>query len=1075
MTDSFSSVFDALLGALSVAPGFREGDLFYVALLNKRTLQIEFPLVARKEGNNLVRIQDEARWKAHPFSPQTLLPDCILQDGKPVLISDQSLANAVTDEKLTFSEPPTHACWLGVPLESRGEVLGALIADHQPQATVHNERIQDLLFAIAGRISNQIARARLVRNLRMPHEVGRVLTSASHRLTEQEVVDLIVEQTGYFLNADSMYVALYDDERRRLTFPAAVEGGESEVFEPRTVNLEDQASGGLTEVVIRTRQSLCPRNVEEEYKRRNLVVRIPPLPKSWLGVPMLLEDRVLGVISLRNDAIPHLYSEDDRDVLQAMAGQAAIAIDNARLFYDVNWRLAEANKRLEVLIEIGQALGSGIQLPLNDILQLIHQQAERLMDTSNMYVALYDQETYTLSFPLAVYRGQRQTDWPSRRADIRDESRGGLTEIVLRTGKSLRPDDVEAEYRARNLEVPVPPIPKSWLGVPMRSGNKILGVIALQDDETEGAYTAEAQAVLEVMAAQAALAIENARLLHQAEWARQLAGLQRIAVDISSELKLDALLTSITDSVNLVTSADFSTLFVYNSETEAFEIGVRRGKIKKVPDLPSQSGLAGTIAKERLSRFIVDAHLDTLVKATVLDEKKVQSFAAVPLVCKGKTVGILFVNFWNRHEFSLSERNLLDLLANQAAVAIENARLYERNRWSTKLEKLYETALSISSELDLSHVLRSVVEGLFALLEPDVATVLSYDLDKREFIDGVQIVDGVLKAVKQPSDKGFAGQLVENGIPVFDSLTLNDTANKPTTRGGHQIQARAGIPLKVGEACVGAMLIEYYRDHAFSAEEEKLAYLFGLQAANAINNARQIQKIQEFERQEKWYKVGQIATLFAHRIGGDTGLIRIEVEKLANQLNQVGESDEALRKSLNTIRQANLNIQELTETLSTPVKAANEILAPTRVNLLVKEALKRANPPSDVQIALDLAEPSPKARVNRYLIQVILELVSNAIEAMRDCSRKELMLQTCADSDWTKISVSDTGRGIATEDKEKIFELLYSKHADERESRHFGFGLWWVRTFLQDIGGNIVVVSEPGQGATFTVKLPREV
>ena len=66
----------------------------------------------------------------------------------------------------------------------------------------------------------------------------------------------------------------------------------------------------------------------------------------------------MGVISLRNDVLVHLYSEDDKDVLQAMAGQAAIAIDNARLFYDVN-------RRLEVLIKVGQALGSSIRLPFD--------------------------------------------------------------------------------------------------------------------------------------------------------------------------------------------------------------------------------------------------------------------------------------------------------------------------------------------------------------------------------------------------------------------------------------------------------------------------------------------------------------------------------------------------------------------------------------------------------------------------------------------------------------------------------------------------------------------------------------
>jgi len=83
--------------------------------------------------------------------------------------------------------------------------------------------------------------------------------------------------------------------------------------------------------VIRTRQPLCIANVEVWCKEEERTLPIPPIPKSWLGVPMMLEDRVLGVISLQSDEFENLYGRDDQEVLQAMASQAAIALDNAAL------------------------------------------------------------------------------------------------------------------------------------------------------------------------------------------------------------------------------------------------------------------------------------------------------------------------------------------------------------------------------------------------------------------------------------------------------------------------------------------------------------------------------------------------------------------------------------------------------------------------------------------------------------------------------------------------------------------------------------------------------------------------
>lgn len=526
MIDSLSSVFDALLEALRSAPGFLNEDIFYVGLFNKMTLEIEFPLVARKEGDVLIEVTDKERFKPRPFQPQRFLPDHVLYDRESLPVKfliDKDFPDWLNQNSLEYPGVPTPLCWLGVPLVARGEIFGVLVVENELQPEVYDEQSEGFLIRVASRIAGQIATARLVTNLRVLNDVGRELTSAGRRLTEQQVVDLIHNQTQRFLNTDSMYIALYDEEQQLLRFPLAVENGQRENLEPRSVKLEDPTSGGLTEVVIRTKQPLCPSDVAAEYAARNLKVRIPPLPNSWLGVPMLLEKKVVGVISLRNESFTRLYGTDDMDVLQAMAGQAAIAIDNARLF-------SYANERLQVLIDIGHILSSSVRLPLSEILTLIRDQVHRLMNTNNMYVAIYNEGSRELSFPLAFRDGKPQ-EWPSRLVDIADNRAGGLTEIVIRTKKSLRPLDVEEEYRSRNLSVPVPPVPRSWLGVPLLLEKRIVGVIALQDDTTERLYRVEDEHILETIAGYIAPAIEYAKTLQDSAVAQEILTRESIAED----------------------------------------------------------------------------------------------------------------------------------------------------------------------------------------------------------------------------------------------------------------------------------------------------------------------------------------------------------------------------------------------------------------------------------------------------------------------------------------------------------------------------------------------------------------
>jgi len=185
-------------------------------------------------------------------------------------------------------------------------------------------------------------------NLRVVNEVGRRLTSEIH-LAEKQILELIYQQLGRLMDNRTMYIALYDEARQKLTFPLAVENGKRKEYPSRVVELDETQKGGLTEEVIRTRVALNLSQVEIFCQEKQIRLPVPPIPRSWLGVPMIAENKVIGVITLLNDEQENAYSPDDLEVLQILTAQAATAIENARLYEQVLQQVAHleaANRRI---------------------------------------------------------------------------------------------------------------------------------------------------------------------------------------------------------------------------------------------------------------------------------------------------------------------------------------------------------------------------------------------------------------------------------------------------------------------------------------------------------------------------------------------------------------------------------------------------------------------------------------------------------------------------------------------------------------------------------------------------------
>ncbi|HET90708.1 MAG TPA: GAF domain-containing protein [Chloroflexi bacterium] len=449
----------------------------------------------------------------------------VVEGGRP-LYSPDAQAKTVLTSPFTVVRPDSPGkrfvvregilSSAALPLKTAGETVGVMFVNYRTRQDFSAEQRYSIeLFANQAAVAIRNARLYSEINRRAQaqavlNEIGRTLTSGI-RLEEDDILELIYEQAKKLTGAQDMYIALYDEETSMIRFGFATEHGERVTYESRKANMDER---GKTEEVIFTRQPILHRTLEESqtwYGQPGHQEFIGHVAPSWLGIPLIAGEKVLGMIALYDWEREHVYDEQYLQIFSSMANQAAIALDNATLYYEVNQQLERRVEALAALNEVGQSLTSGIRLGENEILELIYEQAKKLTGAQDMYIALYHEEAHTIHFGLATEHGKR-ADYESRAANM-DER--GKTEEIIFTRKPILHQTLEeskAWYSQPGHAEFIGDVPPSYLGVPMIAGESILGVIALWDWDHEYAYDKQDLQIFSSMADQAAIALDNARL-----------------------------------------------------------------------------------------------------------------------------------------------------------------------------------------------------------------------------------------------------------------------------------------------------------------------------------------------------------------------------------------------------------------------------------------------------------------------------------------------------------------------------------------------------------------------------------
>lgn len=425
---------------------------------------------------------------------------------------------------------------LCVPLQQANRIHGVLTLTHEGVGHFSAGHLE-LVRSIASQGAIVIEKAwayqqehLLARKLQLINDVGRQVTSILHPTQLlQEVARLICQAFDYY------HVEIGLLQGRELVFREWGYGREDAVgIAGGRLSLADQ---GITTWVAVHGEPFLVHDVRQEPRYRF----VPELPDtvSELAVPLRVGGEILGVLDIQSDRPGQLTSED-LPLVETLASQVAVALRNAQMYEEQRRRATE----LSILNEIGRALSAASGL--DELVETIHQQVGRLFDTTNFYIAYYEAESDEWVTLLDIEEGQRvpQERYPAS-AGVTGYIIRHKVPVLLRTA---------AEGTAFEQQHGIPPLGRpscSWLGVPLIATDKVVGVMAIQSFEQEYLYGEEDLTLFATIAAQAAVAIERARLYSETERERG---------------KLAAVLAGATDAV--VVSDDAGRVLLLNPAAE---------------------------------------------------------------------------------------------------------------------------------------------------------------------------------------------------------------------------------------------------------------------------------------------------------------------------------------------------------------------------------------------------------------------------------------------------------------------------------------------------------------------------
>jgi diguanylate cyclase (GGDEF)-like protein len=615
---------------------------------------------------DLVRRKVELIVRSGPSASDPLLDEAI-PDSSPAwaLESWRPQARSVSEQHPWPGSHGEPIPWTTItaPIIYAERILGILKASNPADHSPFTQADETLLTALSNLAALAIESDRLRRTERQQRrqaetlrEVARIL---NYSLDQQHVLELILDQLARVVEYDSASIMLVADQQVRMVAHRKLRYTEQ-------MNIPDhiQAYPHILEVLERRR----PVIIEDTHQDS----RWQSLPQAsyircWLGVPLIGRDQVIGLLNLDNEQ-PGYYSQPDAALAATFASQAAIAIENARLYTAERMRVDQLNALRATVADISA------ELELPRLLQAILQRAVKLLNATGGDLGLLDENRGEILILASHNMGK---DYTGTRMQIGE---GAMGQAV----QNRRPVLVEDYARWENAS---PQYREGrWhavLAVPFLIGKRIAGALGVVDEDPLRRFTASDQHLISLFAQHAAIAVENARLYQAArEAADRRATLHQVSQAIvAASLEPEEIYAAIHQAAARLMPAEAFVIVRYEEESQLCHAVYLVDRSGRVPTqtASANSGLSAQVISAGRSLYIPDTLSSELTKEVTHfgDPALVRSVLAVPMRLRGKVVGMLSTQSYRPNAYSTEDPILLEMLAAYAAIALDNASLFQ--------------------------------------------------------------------------------------------------------------------------------------------------------------------------------------------------------------------------------------------------------------------------------------------------------------------------------------------------------------------------------------------------------------
>jgi len=737
-------------------------------------------------------------------------------------------------------------------------------------------------------------------------------------------------------------------------------------------------------------------------------------PRSAISAPLLARDRVVGVVTLVHPQPDH-FSQADGDLLRAIADQAGIAVENARLFRAEQERKSFA----ETLQEIARIINSALDPAL--VFEQVLRQLARVIEYDSASIFVIEDESLRLVSSIGLKEGDSLIG-----QTLMKDPDVLAWKVLASDGPMLISDVQEEPGWVESDTMPEAKLIRGWMGAPLVLREKAVGVLSV-DSKKVGAFDERDVEVVAGFADHAATAVANAQLFADSQ--RQLEATRALAETaraVTATLQLDEVLQRILTETIRSLDCEGASLALVDEETGELEFrNALGGAADKIIGLKLQKGegIAGWVAEHDQPLVVPDVKADERFFSGADEEAgfETRTIAAVPISVQRRIIGVLEAVNPRSHNFSPLHLELLRSIAGLAGTAINHAQLF-----------------SETQEARLRYA------GLF---EDSIDPILISNLDGR-------VTDANHRA---ESFLGYSSAALL-GRSVLSLHTANEQrlpADLSQLELGQTISYDSEAELKGGNA----VSIEIYVKRI---DIERKPYLQWI-----IRDISERLALDELR--------ADLTSMIFHDLRSPLGNVLSSLEVLKTSMK---DDDEGLQAVLAIALRSGRRLSRLIEQLLDleQLETGQAVLSKSKGSLssLIAEAIEEVLPVAEGKghvLSFDLGSDSlPLVDMDGEMIRrVLINMLENAIKYSRSEGNIAVALDRSENS--LRVGVSDNGPGIPQEDQKRIFEK-FARVQRKGRPKGLGLGLAFCRLAVEAHGGRIWVESETGQGSTFYFTLP---